>query len=170
MFAVRNRFANPQTKTLTRQFANLRKCPAPVSDNEMQNEPWQASTQKELKWLQSLRKNIWFCQKIILDLLKQIGSSIFISLSPHQIQYNIDFAKHFETVQWSSGKSVCYWNGRLGFDSRLGQTNDYLVPLLERLALKETVWSLHRVWYAGGSLTQRTKGSFAVSWPGKLGE
>ena len=30
MFAVRNRFANPQTKTLSPQFADLRKCPALV--------------------------------------------------------------------------------------------------------------------------------------------
>ena len=70
-------------------------------------------------------------------------------LSPNQMRYNIDFAQHFETDQWSSGKSVCYWKGRLGFDSRSRQTNDFktwdLVSLLERLALKETVWSLHRL-------------------------
>ena len=28
------------------------------------------------------------------------------------------------TDQWSSGWSVCYWSGRLGFDSRSGQTKD----------------------------------------------
>ena len=68
------------------------------------------------------------------------------------------------------GESIDYWHGRLGFDSRLGQTKDYknwysqlfcLTFRIERDSMKAPpcvvdVWA---VW---------PKGPFPVSWPRQL--
>ena len=40
------------------------------------------------------------------------------------------------TDEWSSGWSICCWNGRLGFDSRPGQTSDYKNWYLQLSCLK----------------------------------
>ena len=39
-----------------------------------------------------------------------------------------------------------------------------------RSAINGTAWCLHRVWKTGGSLTQRPKSLFTVSWPRQLGQ
>ena len=54
----------------------------------------------------------------------------------------------FWKINWSL-KSVCYWNGRFGFDSRSGQTKVYKNNihsfLLDVQQMTQTVWSLRRV-------------------------
>ena len=85
---------------------------------------------------------------------------------------------------YESNRSVVEWierlllkRYRLGFDSRSGQTKDYknwysqlscLTFSIKRNSVKPPPCVVDR--WAGGSLTRRPKGPFAVSWPRQLGE
>ena len=48
-----------------------------------------------------------------------LASDFFVSLA---LASSLVFST---PLLWSSGKSMCYWSGRLGFDSRSDQTKDY---------------------------------------------
>ena len=80
-----------------------------------------------------------------------------------------DFTHNRSAVEWIS---VCYWSGRLAFDTRSGQTKDYknwysqlscLMFSIKKDSAKPPPCVANR--WAGGSLTGRPKGPFTVSGP-----